>query len=97
MPRKYRIIEEKYEHVSHFYPQYRDDNVAYYIVGTDESGQDIKSEYQYFGSWKNTGFGLSSKISNMRWEKEFYYGIEPARRRIEIDISSRETKDLKEI
>ncbi len=50
--RKYRIIEEKYEHISHFYPQYRDENVAYYVLGKDENGKVTKSDYQYFGKFK---------------------------------------------
>ncbi len=42
--RKYRIIEEKYEHVSYFYPQYK--------IETDENGKNIKSEYQNFSGRK---------------------------------------------
>ena len=45
--RKYRIIEEKYEHVSYFYPQYK--------IESDENGKDIKSEYQYFSGWNKKG------------------------------------------
>ena len=57
--RKYRIIEEKYEHLSHFYPQYRDENVAYYVLGKDENGKVIKSDYQYFGK-KDVYYDMSN-------------------------------------
>ena len=84
--RKYRIIEEKYEHVSHFYPQYKDEDVVYYVLGQDESGNDIKSEYQYFGSWNE----------NSKWKRDMFYGLSQSRKRIEIDIEQRRIKELKE-
>ena len=73
--REYRIIEEKYEHVSHFYPQYRDEN-----------GKDIKSDYQYFGSW----------IQGYVWKRDVFYDLPMARHRIEMDIQQRTTEELKE-
>jgi len=84
--RKYRIIEEKYEHVSHFYPQYKDENCAYYILGKDENGNDIKSEYQYFGSWNK----------NSKWKRDMFYDLSNARHRIEIDIHHSKVEELKE-
>ena len=84
--RKYRIIEEKYEHVSHFYPQYRDENVSHYVLGSDENGKDIKSDYQYFGSWNK----------NSRWKRDVFYDLPMARHRIEMDIQQRTTEELKE-
>lgn len=89
--RKYRIIEEKYEHVSHFYPQYRDEDIAYYVLGQDKNGNNIKSEYQYFGSWKEHSFTGSS-----HWEKDLFYDLSNARRRIEMDIQQRTAEELKE-
>ena len=88
--RKYRIIEEKYEHVSHFYPQYRDENVSHYVLGSDENGKDIKSDYQYLGSWKEHGIGAS------HWEKDVFYDLSNARHRIEMDIQKRKGNELKE-
>jgi len=73
--RKYRIIEEKYEHISHFYPQYKDEN-----------GKDIKSDYQYLGSWNK----------NSRWKRDVFYDLPMARHRIEMDIQQRTTEELKE-
>jgi len=88
--RKYRIIEEKYEHVSHFYPQYRDENVAYYVLGKDENGKVIKSDYQYFGRWED------SKLGNVRWKKDVFYNMSKARHRIEMDIQQQTVEELKE-
>jgi len=91
--RKYRIIEEKYEHVSHFYPQYKDENCAYYVLGQDKNGKDITSDYQYFGSWKLT------EISGVSfWQKDFFYDLSNARHYIENDIQVQEhtTEELKE-
>ena len=85
--RKYRIIEEKYEHVSHFYPQYKDENCAYYVLGQDENGKDIKSEYQYFGKLENYF---------SEWERDMYYSLPMARHRIEMDIQEHTTEELKE-
>jgi len=85
--RKYRIIEEKYEHVSHFYPQYKDENVAYYVLGRDENGKDIKSEYQYFGSWNKKG----------SWKRDRFYELSQARKRIEIDIQQQTTESKETI
>ena len=84
--RKYRIIEEKYEHVSHFYPQYKDEDVVHYILGQDENGNDIKSEYQYFGSWDE----------NSKWKRDMFHGLPQSRKRIEIDIKQRRIEELKE-
>ena len=84
--RKYRIIEEKYGHVSHFYPQYKDENCAYYVLGQDENGKDIKSEYQYFGSWNKIG----------SWKRDMFYSLPMARHRIEMDIQEHTTEELKE-
>ena len=84
--RKYRIIEEKYEHVSHFYPQYKDENCAYYIVDQDENGNNIKSEYAYLSSWDE----------NSKWKRDMFYGLPQSRKRIEIDIEQRRIKELKE-
>lgn len=79
--RKYRIIEEKYEHVSHFYPQYRDENVAYYVLGQDENGKDIKSDYQYFGKFEDC-----SLVGHQQWKKDVFYHKSKAIHRIEMDI-----------
>jgi len=68
--RKYRIIEEKYGHVSHFYPQYKDENVDYYVLGQDENGKDIKSEYQYFGKFEDCGL-----VGNRQWKRDMYYSL----------------------
>jgi hypothetical protein len=84
--RKYRIIEEKYEHVSHFYPQYKDEDVAYYVLGHDGNGKDIKSEYQYFSSWNEKGI----------MKRDVYISISEARKRIEMDIKQRTSEELKE-
>ena len=73
--REYRIIEEKYEHISHFYPQYKDEN-----------GNDIKSEYQYFGSWNK----------NSKFKRDMFYDLSNARHRIEIDIQQSKVEELKE-
>ena len=89
--RKYRIIEEKYEHVSHFYPQYRDENVAYYVLGQDENGKDIKSDYQYFGRWEDSGL-----IGNKQWKKDVFYNMSKARHRIEMDTQQQTVEELKE-
>ena len=78
--RKYRIIEEKYEHVGRFYPQYKDENVAYYVLGQDENGKDIKSEYQYFGKFEDCGLG------GYQWKRDMFYELPIARHRIETDI-----------
>ena len=78
--RKYRIIEEKYEHVCHFYPQYRDENVAYYILGQDENGKIIESEYQYFGKFEDCG------LVGKQWKRDMFYDLSMARHRIETDI-----------
>ena len=89
--RKYRIIEEKYEYVSHFYPQYRDDDVVRYVLGQDDDGKDITSGYQYFGSWK------TSELSGADfWKRDFFYDLSMARHHIEIDIESYKTHELKE-
>ncbi len=90
--RKYRIIEEKYEHISHFYPQYRDENVAYYVLGQDENGKGIKSEYQYFGKWEDCGLERVQR----QWKRDMFYGLSIAKRRIEIDIKQQTTEELKE-
>jgi hypothetical protein len=87
--RKYRIIEEKYEHVSHFWPQYRDENVAYYVLGKDENGKVIKSDYQYFGRWEDC-------FSHKQWKKDFFYDMSNARHRIEMDIQQQTVEELKE-
>lgn len=84
--RKYRIIEKKYEHVSHFYPQYKDEDVAYYVLGRDGNGKDIKSEYQYFSSWNEKGI----------LKRDVYISISEARKRIEMDIKQRTSEELKE-
>lgn len=84
--RKYRIIEEKYENISHFYPQYRDENVAYYVLGQDENGKDIKSDYQYFGSWD----------LNHKWKRYVFYDMSNARKFIEMDIRNRKVEESKE-
>lgn len=89
--RKYRILEEKHEHISYFYPQYRDENVAYYILGKDENGNDIKSEYQYFGSW------IKDDFDEVNWERDVFYDIQMARHRIEMDINERKVEEPKEI
>ena len=78
--RKYRIKEEKYEHTSHFYPQYKEENVAYYVLGQDENGKDIKSEYQYFGKFEDCGLG------GYQWKRDMFYELPMARHRIETDI-----------
>ena len=83
--RKYRILEEKYEHISYFYPQYRDENVAYYILGKDENGNDIKSEYQYFGKWED-----------YVWKRDVFYDLSMARHRIEMDMQKYKPGELKE-
>jgi hypothetical protein len=88
--RKYRIIEEKYEHVSHFYPQYKDENCAYYVLGQDENGKDIKSEYQYFGKFEDCRFGEE------QWKRDMSYSLPMARHRIEMDIQEHTTEELKE-
>ena len=88
--RKYRIKEEKYEHTSHFYPQYKDENVAYYILGQDENGKDIKSEYQYFGKFEDCG------LVGYQWKRDMFYELPMARHRIEMDIQQRTTEELKE-
>jgi hypothetical protein len=79
--RKYRIIEEKYEHGSRFYPQYKDENVAYYVLGSDETEKDIISEYQYFSTWEVCGFFGETKL----FKKEVFSDLSMARHRIEID------------
>tara|TARA_B110000902_G_scaffold56504_1_gene65920 strand:- start:8 stop:307 length:300 start_codon:yes stop_codon:yes gene_type:complete len=89
--RKYRIKEEKYEHTSHFYPQYKDENVVYYILGQDENGKTITSDYQYFGSWKREGSGFGGV-----WIKDVKYDLSNARHRIETDIQQRKGDELKE-
>ena len=89
--RKYRIIEENYEHVSHFYPQYKDENCAYYVLGQDENGKDIKSEYQYFGKFEDCGL-----VGNRQWKRDMYYSLPMARHRIEMDIQEHTTEELKE-
>ena len=89
--RKYRILEEKFENVSHFYPQYRDENVAYYILRQDENGKDIKSDYQYFSKWQSNSFG--DKV----WAKDMFFSLKQARNRIEIDIKHRKIDELKKI
>ena len=89
--RKYRIIEENYEHVSHFYPQYKDENCAYYVLGQDENGKDIKSEYQYFGKFEDCGL-----VGNKQWKKDVFYDMSNARLRIEMDIQEHTTEELKE-
>jgi hypothetical protein len=78
--RKYRIIEEKYEHVDRFYPQYKDENVAYYVLGQDENSKDIKSEYQYFGKFEDCVLG------GYQWKRDMFYELPIARHRIETDI-----------
>ena len=78
--RKYRIKEEKYEHTSHFYPQYKEENVAYYVLGQDENGKDIKSEYQYFGKFEDCG------LVGYQWKRDMFYELSMARHRIETDI-----------
>jgi hypothetical protein len=78
--RKYRIIEEKYEHVDRFYPQYKDENVAYYVLGQDENGKDIKSEYQYFGKFEDCVLGGYQR------KRDMFYELPIARHRIETDI-----------
>ena len=88
--RKYRIIEEKYEHISHFYPQYRDENVAYYVLGKDENGKVTKSDYQYFGKFK-----YCEIVGNRQWKKDVFYDISNARRFIELDIRHRKVGELK--
>ena len=89
--RKYRIIEEKYEHISHFYPQYRDENVAYYVLGKDENGKVTKSDYQYFGKFK-----YCEIVGNRQWKKDVFYDISNARRFIELDIRHRKVEESKE-
>ena len=86
--RKYRIIEEKYEHVSYFYPQYKDEGVVkkYYTLGKDENGKDIKSEYQYFSGWNKKG----------ALKRDVYISLSEARKSIEIDIKQRTPEELKE-
>ena len=84
--RKYRIIEEKYEHVSYFYPQYKDESVVYYTLGQDENGNTIKSEYQYFQSWNEKGF----------LKRDVYISLSEARKCIEMDIKQRTPEELKE-
>ena len=74
--RKYRIIEEKYEHVSYFYPQYKDESVVYYTLGQHENGNTIKSEYQYFQSWNEKGF----------LKRDVYISLSEARKSIEMEI-----------
>ena len=89
--RKYRIIEENYEHVSHFYPQYKDENCDYYVLGRDENGKNIKSEYQYFGKFEACGL-----VGNRQWKRDMYYSLPMARHRIEMDIQEHTTEELKE-
>tara|TARA_R110000851_G_C12673298_1_gene522914 strand:+ start:180 stop:476 length:297 start_codon:yes stop_codon:yes gene_type:complete len=89
--RKYRIIEEKYIYVSHFYPQYKDENCDYYVLGQDENGKDIKSEYQYFGKFEDCGL-----VGNRQWKRDMYYSLPMARHRIEMDIQQQTTEELKE-
>ena len=90
--RKYRIIEEKYEHVSHFYPQYKDENVAYYVLGRDENGKIIESEYQYFGKFEDCGL-----VGNEQWKRDMFYDLPMARSRIEIDIQQQTTESKETI
>jgi len=87
--RKYRIIEENYGHVSHFYPQYKDETCVYYVLGRDENGKDIKSEYQYFGKFEDCG------LVSGRWKRDRFYELSQARKRIEMDIQHT-TEELKE-
>ena len=89
--RKYRIIEEKDENISHFYPQYRDENVAYYVLGKDENGKVTKSDYQYFGKFK-----YCEIVGNRQWKKDVFYDISNARRFIELDIRHRKVEESKE-
>jgi hypothetical protein len=88
--KRYRIVEERYENVSHFYPQYKDENTAYYILGRDKNGKEIKSEYEYFGSWKEHAPGAS------HWAKDVFYDMSMARHRIEMDIQQNKGKELLE-
>jgi hypothetical protein len=96
--RKYRIIEEKYEsvglksytHVCRFYPQYKDENVECYILGQDENGKTIESEYQYFGKFKKCG------LVGYQWKRDIFYDLLMAKDRIEIDIKEQTPLKLKE-
>ena len=80
---KYRIIEEKHEHVSHFYAQYL--TPRNYILWEDIFGKNIESEYQYFGSFNKKG----------SWKRDRFYELSQARKRIEMDIQHT-TEELKE-
>ena len=71
---KYRIIEEKHEHVSHFYAQQL--TPRNYILWEDIFGKNIESEYQYFGSFNKKG----------SWKRDRFYELSQARKRIEMDI-----------
>tara|TARA_R110000772_G_scaffold81439_1_gene173203 strand:- start:8598 stop:8897 length:300 start_codon:yes stop_codon:yes gene_type:complete len=46
MEKKYRILEEKHELGSKFYPQFREGQTIY-LMGSDANGKDIYSDYQY--------------------------------------------------
>ena len=89
--RKYRILEEKYEYGSHFYPQYKDENTACYVLGYDERGNAVKSDYQYFSSWKENSSGVSYL------KKTVFHDISMARHRIEMDIQEHKVGEPKEI
>ena len=76
--RKYRIIEEKYKHISYFYLQYK--------IESDENGNTIKSEYQYFRSWNEKG----------ALKRDVYISLSEARKHIELDIKQQKPEELKE-
>jgi len=74
MSRKYRVVEEKYEDVSHFYPQYIEDD------GTPGS-----YDYQYFGNFKLCPYNSHQEKT---WVKEKYLDITGAHGRIRQDIKN---------
>ena len=81
MSRKYRVVEEKYDDVSHFYPQYIEDD------GTPGS-----YDYQYFGSFELPDPILATMEfpynCQQTWVKEKYLDINGAHRRIRQDIKN---------
>ena len=90
--RKYRIIEEKYNNYSLFYPQYKDADCGAYFI-KDNNGNNIKSEYQYFTKWIEkkltiTSFSYKEKVS--------YDNLKDANDRIQLDINQRKEHIIKE-
>jgi hypothetical protein len=82
MKRKYRIREEKFKDISHFYPQYKDDDCIGNIAFDDNNKPTYISEWSDFIKWEHGFMGQPTTLVS-----EYYDSLSEAQKRIEIDIN----------